>query len=100
MGGWRLAAWRWASKDGNTKRLIVVNFSDQQGWANVQLPDAESRNSDTISVTELLTGIVYERKASDLRSSGLVCGLNAWTAQIFDYGIGNVGQASIIVESL
>lgn len=81
---WRLTAWRWSSQDGATKRLVVVNFSEQEGWANVQLADAEG-HSDEILVTELLTGSVYKRKVSEMRSSGLVCGLKAWSAQIFSY---------------
>jgi len=58
---WRISAWRWSSKDGSKKRLIVVNFSDQEGWANVQVADASNGETDDISVTELLTGKVYTR---------------------------------------
>jgi len=94
---WRLAAWRWSSKDGVTKRVIVVNFSDQRGWANIQLPDAESNGSDKISLTELLTGAVYQRSVSGLKSTGLVCGVDAWTAQIFSYDRSQSSQPTVVV---
>eukprot|EP00440_Ansanella_granifera_P071529 gb/GFBE01077627.1/.p1 GENE.gb/GFBE01077627.1/~~gb/GFBE01077627.1/.p1 ORF type:complete len:524 (+),score=140.95 gb/GFBE01077627.1/:1-1572(+) len=81
---WRLSAWRWRSADGTKKRLVVVNFSDQQGWASIQVADAEAP-TDEISVKELLTGTVYKRKVSDMKSSGLTCGLEPWSAQIFSY---------------
>lgn len=80
---WRLMAWRWRSADGAVKRVVVVNFSDQKGWANVRLDDIEG--NDKISLTELLTGVVYERSVNDLKANGLVCGLDPWTAQIFSY---------------
>lgn len=84
--GWRLAAWRWSSHDGSSKRLIVVNFSDAQGWGNVQVADAIGTNgSDDISITELFSGSQYTRSASEMRSSGLVCGVDPYTAQIFEY---------------
>jgi glycosidase len=80
---WRLAAWRWRSLDGAVKRVVVVNFSGEKGWANIRLDDVEG--SGTISMTELLTGIVYDRNVNELKSNGLVCGLDPWTAQIFSY---------------
>jgi hypothetical protein len=84
--GWRLCAWRWASSDGRTKRLVVVNFSDTEGWGNVVIDDVQGEGgSDTLTITELFTGTDYQRSASQLRSSGLTCGLKPWTAQIFSY---------------
>jgi len=78
---WRLIAYKWTL--GSSKRLVVVNFSDQQGWGNVQLSDAEGAGN--IDITELLTGVKYQRSAPDLRSSGLTCGVDPWSAQIFEY---------------
>lgn len=84
--GWRLMAWRWSSTDGSSKRLIVVNFSDAQGWGNVQVADAiGTSGSDDITITELLSGSQYVRSAGQMRSSGLVCGVEPYTAQIFEY---------------
>jgi len=84
--GWRLAAWRWSSQDGSSKRLVVVNLSDAEGWGNVQVADAIGANgSDNISIAELLSGSQYTRSASEMRSSGLVCGVAPHSAQIFEY---------------
>jgi glycosidase len=82
---WRVTAWRWSSTDGRKKRLIVVNFSDQEAWANVAVADAGNGSSDDITITELLSGKAYLRSASKMRSSGLTCGLQPFTAQIFSY---------------
>jgi len=82
--GWRLLAWRWEYQ--GEKRLVVVNFSDQEGWANVQVADAAQRGgSDSMEVTDLLTGTAYKRSAREMRSSGLIVGLQPWNAQIFAY---------------
>jgi len=85
--GWRLSAWRWASRSGEAKRLVVVNFSDGQGRADVRLPDARGGGGggDVVAVAELLTGARYQRSAKALRSKGLTCSLGPWTAQIFAY---------------
>jgi len=82
---WRLSAWRWASADGNRRRLVIVNFSDQEGWASVPVADAYNGGSDDITITELLTGAVYQRSAGKMRNSGLRCGLKPFSAQIFNY---------------
>lgn len=95
---WRLSAWRWASADGHTKRLIVVNYSDQQGWAKVQVADAWGNSGmDQLEVTELLTGAKYERSANEMRSSGLNCGLAPWTVQMFAYGTSTSQDLAMIV---
>lgn len=84
--GWRLAAWRWASSDGAKKRLVVVNYSDAKAWSNVLVEDARgSGGTDAIAVTELLTSTKFMRSADQMRTSGLTCGLDPWTAQIFAY---------------
>jgi hypothetical protein len=82
--GWRLVAWRWGDSDGN-KRLVVVNFSDTMGWGNVVVADATAPSGDTLTITELITGVQYERSASQMRTTGLVCGVEPFSAQIFEY---------------
>lgn len=82
--GWRLTAWRW-EHDGE-KRLVVINFSEQQAWGNVQVADAFGGDgSDNVELTDLLTGTSFSRSANELRTSGLVVGLPAWQAHIFAY---------------
>lgn len=41
--------------------------------------------NDTIAVTDLLTGNVYYRSATQMRTSGLDVVVNQWWAQIFSY---------------
>jgi len=82
--GWRLVAWRWEYQ--GEKRLVIVNFSDQQAWGSVPVPDARGRwGSDDLEIRDLLSGEKYTRKASEMRSSGLVVGLEQWNAHIFAY---------------
>eukprot|EP00928_Gymnodinium_smaydae_P015776 TRINITY_DN1584_c0_g1_i3.p1 TRINITY_DN1584_c0_g1~~TRINITY_DN1584_c0_g1_i3.p1 ORF type:complete len:535 (+),score=103.23 TRINITY_DN1584_c0_g1_i3:65-1669(+) len=95
---WRVSAWRWASADGSKKRLIVVNFSDQAAWAQVQVADALGNGgSDMILVKDLLTDAVYQRSASELRGSGLNVGLQPWSASIFDYSVQVHKQTPVLV---
>jgi hypothetical protein len=42
--GWRLLAWRWTC--GPHRRLVVINYSDEPGWAHIPLPDAQANGSD------------------------------------------------------
>jgi len=82
--GWRLMAWRWAL--GDSKRLVIVNFSDKSGGAAVHVADASGENGgDHIRLHELLTGVYYDRSANEMRGSGLYCILEPFTAQIFSY---------------
>jgi hypothetical protein len=77
-------AWRWADDAGN-KRLVVINFSDTEGWGNVVVPDASAPSGDNLTITELFSGIQYVRSASQMRTTGLVCGVAPFSAQVFDY---------------
>ena len=79
-----MMAWRWADAEGN-KRLVVVNFSDAEGWAHVPLADATAHGGDTLMVTELLAGTVFSRSAEEVRVGGLVVGVGPYSAQIFEY---------------
>jgi len=82
--GWRLTAWRW--EHNGVKRLVIVNWSDQQGWGPVKVADAYSRDgSDNLPITDLLTDETYVRSASELRGPGLFVGLDAYQAHIFAY---------------
>lgn len=80
---WRLVAWRW-SDGGDERRLVVVNYSNQQGSGAIVLPDAPQA-AGKIPVVEQLTNATYMRDSSTLRSSGLFVVVNAWSSQIFKY---------------
>jgi len=79
-----LIAYRWEYQ--NEKRLCVINYSDQNGSGSVQVTNAQPVNgNDTIPVTDLLSGTVYYRSASQMRNQGLFVVVNSWYAQIFEY---------------
>ena len=87
--GWRLVAWRWAASGDDVDgghRVVVVNFSDTEGWGSAVLPDAVGDGGgDAIEVLELLSNTSYARSAAALRTSGLLVGVQPWAAQIFRY---------------
>jgi hypothetical protein len=81
---WRLVAWKWTLQQ--QKVLCVINYSDTLGQGRIVLPDALPLNgNNTIPVTELLTGAVYERNIGDLQGQGLYIILQPWQAQFFSY---------------
>jgi len=81
---WRLIAYTW--QYGNKKRLCVLNYSDTQGSGKIIVPNAEPVNgNDTISVTDLLSGDVFYRSASNMKTDGLFVVVNQWYGQIFEY---------------
>lgn len=69
---WRLVAWRWAF--GDEKRLVVVNFSNEQGWGQIVVPDASAPAGQNLTLTELFTGVEYNRSATKMRTSGSCAG--------------------------
>lgn len=82
--GWRLTAWRW--EYNGEKRLVVFNWSEEQGWGSVRVADAFNRgSSDNILLTDLLTDETFSRSASEMRGPGLSVGLNAYQSHIFAY---------------
>jgi len=81
---WRLVAWEWHL--GNTKALCVINYSDKTATGNIILPRAQPvDDNDNIPLSELFSGTVYTRSASQLRSEGLFVVVEYWSMQIFEY---------------
>jgi len=81
---WRLIAYQWSYQQ--QRRVCVLNFSDQQGWGDVVLGNASPVNgNDTVLVTDLMTGQVFYRSASGMRTLGLTVGINPWFGSIFEY---------------
>ncbi|GKT34602.1 alpha-amylase, putative [Aduncisulcus paluster] len=80
---WRLLAWRF---DGPGESiLVVVNYSDTYGDGNIIIDNAASDDSGNVQLDEVVMGDVYSRSVSDLESSGLWVGIDAWWAQVFVY---------------
>jgi len=81
---WRLMAWMWTY--GSERRLCVINFSDTQGQGSIKVTNAQPvGGSDTILVTDLVSGATYSRSASQMKDTGLYVVVNSWWAQIFKY---------------
>ncbi|GIQ83045.1 glycoside hydrolase, family 13 [Kipferlia bialata] len=79
---WRLMSWRY--EYNGVKVVVIANFSDQSGSGRVSVPNA-GNGSDSIVITEKLSGAEYTRSASDMRDNGLFVIVDAWDAQIFYY---------------
>merc|ERR1712150_267226 len=72
---WRLAAWGWT-----TGALVVVNFSDGEGWANVDVNELIGVGVGDLALTDMLTGEQYTRNRGELVAHGLVVGLRSFEA--------------------
>mmetsp|Transcript_33888 Transcript_33888/g.105255 ORF Transcript_33888/g.105255 Transcript_33888/m.105255 type:complete len:358 (-) Transcript_33888:58-1131(-) len=84
-GAWRLVVWAWRSPDGWV--VVAVNFTDAEAWAHVDVTELLSGHpsgSPAVSLEDLLSGEVFERRLEDLRGSeGLVVGLQPFCAHLF-----------------
>ena len=47
--------------------------------------DASAPSGDQVTLTELFSGVSYNRSATAMRTTGLTVGVNAWGAQVFVY---------------
>jgi hypothetical protein len=61
--------------DGKRKILVVINFSGNQAYAKVKVPDA---SSGSIVITEMMSNKQYTRSGDDMRNSGLEVVVDAW----------------------
>jgi hypothetical protein len=77
---WRnLVAWGWR---GTSRKLVVVNLSDDPASGHVSLPWDELRGT-TWQLVDASDGRRYERSGDDLRD-GLYVGLEPWCWHLFD----------------
>jgi hypothetical protein len=70
-----LLAWCWSQLE--ERYLVVVNLSQTQSQARVQLPWPELAGK-TWQLTDLLSGAVFERDGSEMQTSGLFVDLPIW----------------------
>jgi len=81
---WKLFAWRW--EHNGDKRLVVVNWCDQQGVGIVPVADAVGdERSDRVQIRELLTGTTLNGTATEMRDSGFSVQLEPYQAHVFEY---------------
>ncbi|GAA3431768.1 alpha-amylase family glycosyl hydrolase [Kutzneria kofuensis] len=76
-----LMAWCWLPADGETRHLVVINFSAQPAQARIPLgwPDLPGRRW---RLTNLLGDDVFGRDGDDLAGSGLYVCLGPWQAHL------------------
>lgn len=70
-----LVAWTWTKDD--ERYLIVVNLSDSTVQARVHLP-WDDVPTETWRLTDQISGVSYDRAASDIQASGLYVELAPW----------------------
>ena len=70
-----LVAWCWSL--GEARYLVVVNFSEYQSQARIQLPwDNLARRA--WQLTDMLSGDMFEREGDEMQLTGLYVDLPAW----------------------
>lgn len=75
-----LVTWTW--KKASQRRLIVVNLSDSQSQALVQVPWADETKSWHLA--DLLSEGTFERDGVEMKSPGLYIDLPPWSCHFFD----------------
>ena len=77
---WRFVAWSWR---GPETALIVVNFTDVEGWAQVGMGAAFAPAGGDLVLEDVLTGELYTRDSDSLRNEGLTVGLKPFSVHVF-----------------
>jgi Alpha amylase, catalytic domain len=73
-------AWNW-QKDSECY-LIVVNFCGSSSQAQVQLPGTDAWYGEWL-LQDIVSGVIYPRRAEQMRSSGLYIDLGPWKYHFF-----------------
>ncbi len=89
-----LLAWSWWQEE--QFKLVVVNYSAEaaQGW--LQLPSLTT-SAECMILRDELTGALYVRNVSELRTKGLYIGLGPWQAHIM--GIVSLEQLDMLLPA-
>jgi len=74
--------WKWVK--GTEHVLFCINFGEAQAWGNIICDDAPETGA-TIPVQELISGVTYYRDPKEMKTTGLVVGLDAYQVQVFKY---------------
>jgi hypothetical protein len=70
-----LVSWCW--RNGDTRRLTVVNLSDAPVQGRLKIP-WDDQKGDVCRLRDVFTGAVYERHGDELCGEGLYVDLPAW----------------------
>lgn len=71
-------------REGEARRMVVVNYSDQRSQARIKLPDFGLENG-TWKLTDWLDHAEYERIGDRMVEDGLYIDLRPWSAHLFDF---------------
>lgn len=72
---WKFFSWR--VTNGKEKVLVVINYSEGQGYAAVKVADA---SSGKMVLRELMSNQTYERDGDEMRWKGLGVVVDGWNA--------------------
>ena len=75
-----VVAWTWMKED--KRFLIVVNLSDSESQARLPVPWGDG-GGKTWRLTDLLSGVVFDRAGSEILSPGLYVELGPWGYNVF-----------------
>jgi len=89
-----VVAWLW--KNDEVQNLVIVNLSDQPAQATVHV-NWDELEGKTWTLTDMLSGISYERSGDELLSPGLYVELQPWEYYIFDCR-GSLDAATSLLE--
>ena len=78
----KLLAWTWC--DGDSRLLIVVNYSDQPAAGRIRIQGNDLRDHNW-RLNEILYEVTYERHGNELISEGLYVALGPWKAHLFRF---------------
>lgn len=77
----RLLAWTWTDPDA--RHLVVVNHCDRPSRARIPLP-WDGMRGHAYRLTDLLTGLTYDRDGDELTDPGLFVALEPWQAHLLE----------------
>jgi hypothetical protein len=77
-----LLAWCWC--DGDSRFLIVVNFSTAPSIGRIRLPGHDLRGSNW-RLNDVLCEVTYERNGDEMHSDGLFVALGPWKFHFFRF---------------
>jgi len=74
-------AWFW-QRDGDERRLVVVNYAGNQSQCYVRLPFSDMADR-TVRMEDIMGSASFDRDGNDLISHGLYLDLPPWSYHVF-----------------
>jgi glycosidase len=84
-----ILAWCWVWE--GRRYLILVNYSNAQAQARIQVPWDELRGK-TWHLGDILSGEIYDRNGGEMRDEGLYVDLGPWKYNLFEVKRGTAGE--------